>query len=157
MRLLLPLLFLACTDPAPRLVPDPGPVPREAPRSQTLLVGDDVVNDHVVSQLSRGPRGIAYTRSLAPPTTNVWLDRRQLTTDGRSDRPFQLPDGTLLWISSAGGQVHWVRDGVQLTASGPVPAFPAKTRFVEGKVVFDAGAALFRLDPKSGSIERLSQ
>lgn len=151
---LLPLLLLACSDPAPRLVPDPGPPPREQPQSNTLLVGDRVVNDHVVSPPTVG---LAYTRSVRPPVTDVWRGERQITTDGRSDRPFELPDGTLLWISSAGGQAHWVREGRALTAAGPVPAFPAKTRYEGGRVVFDAGDAWWALDPRTGSVERRSE
>jgi len=185
-RALLPLLLLACVEPAPpRVVPDPGPPPHEAPPAKTLWRGDQpvarvlaatpdgaahvdlegrlhlrasVVADHVLPQLSTGPRGLAFTRSPRPPRTDVWLagrDVRPITTDGRSDRPFQLPDGTLLWISSAGGQAHWVREGQPLTRGGPVPAYPAKTRFEDGWIRFDTGDGWRRLDPETGVIKAL--
>ncbi|MCA9542264.1 MAG: hypothetical protein KC620_25380, partial [Myxococcales bacterium] len=78
---------------------------------------------------------------------------RAVTSDGQSDRPFFLPDGRLLWVSSAGtGRAGFVLDGRRLTANGPVPAFPDRTRFVDGQVEFDAGEGVFRLDLKTGAM-----
>ena len=58
-----------------------------------------------------GPDGrVAYTKSPRRPLTDVWQVApggvpTAVTTDGRSDRPVYLPDGHLLWVSSAGGGV----------------------------------------------------
>ncbi len=118
-----------------------------------------MVADHVLPQLSMGPRGVAFARSQTPPATDVWLASgpklTQITHDGRSDRAVQLGDGTLLWISSAGGHVHWVREGRRLTGPEvPVPARASNTRVEGDRVVYDAGDGWWALDPVTGEATR---
>lgn len=186
-RLLLLPLLVACADPAPtRVVPDPGPPPHEAPPTATLWRGDQPVArvlaatpdgraridlqrrlyldghevaDHALPELSMGPRGLAFTRSEAPPASDVWLAEgaklRRVSQDGRSDRPVQLRDGTLLWISAEGGHAHWVREGRRLTGPEvPVPARAMRTRVERDRVVYDAGDAWWALDPVTGEATR---
>lgn len=128
--------------------------------SEGELVRAGVVIDHaVLPGFSVGDDGaVAYTRCEQPPVTDVWLwdgqTRRQITHDGRSDRPTLLPDGRLLWVSGAGGVAGFVLDGRRLTNPGrfevPVPARPSATRVVAGAVEFDAGDGWWRLDLGSG-------
>ena len=128
-----------------------------------LVVGGRVVDTAVVPGLTRGADGtLAYTRAERPPVTDVYRLRpsgapERVTHDGRSERPFLLPDGTLLWTSSAGtGRVGWFREGKRLNGfpEARVPAWPDRTRFVDGRVVFDAGDGLYTLDPATGVVER---
>lgn len=128
-------------------------------REGRLVVDGRVVDRYVLPGLAVGPDGaVWYTRAPAPPATDVWRVPpggvpEPVTTDGRSGRPFVLPDGTALWISSApDGVAGWVRDGRRLTRGldVPVPAFPEKTRYEGGRVVFHAGDRWWALDPASG-------
>lgn len=128
-----------------------------------LVVGGRTVDTAVLPGLARAPDGtLAYTRSPRPPETDVYRLRtggapERVTHDGRSERPFLLPDGTLLWTSSAGaGRVGWFREGKRLNSfpEARVPAWPDRTRFEDGRVVFDAGDGLFALDPATGAVER---
>ncbi|MEZ4474858.1 MAG: hypothetical protein R3F60_29535 [bacterium] len=134
-----------------------------------LWVGGALTADAVLPDLQVGLDGTLYfTRADARPDTDVWRLRRggtpePVTTDGRSDRPFPLPDGRLLWISGAGGVAGFVVDGRRLTnlagrvdgAFIPVPAFPAETRFEDGRVTYDAGQARWWLDPTTGEAGKL--
>lgn len=129
-----------------------------------LLAGETIVDTEVVAPLARSADGrIAYARAADPPETDLWVWRPgsapvQRTHDGRSDRPFFLPDGSLLWISSAGGgNAAWVHEGrvVSRWPAAQVPARPKKTRVEAGpdgapRVVFDAGDAERAFDPRTG-------
>ena len=131
---------------------------------RALVVGGHVVDTRVLPGLATAPDGgIAYTRGVSPPETDVFRVRpggapERVTADGRSERPFFLPDGTLLWTSSAGtGVVGWFREGRRLNSfpAARVPAFPERTRFEAGRVLFDAGEAWYSLNPVDGRTERL--
>ncbi len=130
----------------------------------TLRVDGVAVDRDVLPDLVVAPDGrVAYTKSPRRPFTDVWQvapggDPAPVTTDGRSDRPVFLPDGRLLWVSSAGGGVVGFFDASgRLTNQpgqpfAPVPAFPDRTRVEDGRVVFDAGDGLYVLDPASGKV-----
>jgi hypothetical protein len=110
--------------------------------------------------------GVAFTRVERAPERDVWLappgdEPRPVTTDGRSDRPFFLPDGRLLWVSGAGGIAGFVLDGARLTnrpGEGfvPVPAFADRTRWLDGRIYFHAGDGWWWLDPDTGAAEPTS-
>lgn len=129
-----------------------------------LVVDGQVRDGDVLPGLSVGADGTAYyARGALPPETDVWRVGAegapvQVTRDGRSDRPFALPDGGLLWISSApDGVAGWVRDGRKITRglAVPVPAYPDKTRFEAGRVVYHAGDGWWSLDPMTGEAHAL--
>jgi hypothetical protein len=141
----------------------PGGAARVEPGG-ALRIGDAVVDTHVRPGLATAPDGtIAYARAESPPESDIWRVRpggrpERVTTDGRSERPFYLPDGRLLHTSSAGsGRVGWFLDGRRLNSfpEARVPAVPDRTRFEGGRVVFDAGDALYALDLETGRTERL--
>jgi hypothetical protein len=123
------------------------------------LMRDGVrLDEGVLPDLAVGPQGeLAYTKG-GPGQTDVWRigphGPQAVTRDGRSDRPVFLPDGELLWVSSAdGGQVRWWSAAGPLSAPmARVPAFPAKTRVEAGRVVFHAGDGWFALDPGTGAV-----
>ncbi len=128
----------------------------------TLRIGDRTVDTAVRPGLSVSAQGqLAYVKGGAAAQTDLWLvslaggPPRAFTHDGRSERPFFLPDGALLYTSSAGsGKVGWFRDGRRLNAypQTRVPAFPDRTRWdaATGQVLFDAGDAVYALDPQTG-------
>lgn len=130
----------------------------------TLRVDGVAVDRDVLPDLSVGPDGrVAYTKSPRRPHTDVWQvapggDPAPVTTDGRSDRPVFLPDGRLLWVSSAGGGVAGFFDASGRLTNlpgepfAPVPAYPDRTRVEDGRVVFDAGDGLYDFDPASAKV-----
>ena len=133
----------------------------------TLVVDEVVVETDVLPGLSmRDDGSVAYARrghdEAKRDETDIYLRSgdgrtRRVTTDGRSDRPVFLDDGTLLWISSAGtGRAGWIHDGVRLGGYPelPVPARPDRTRLEEGLVVFDAGDAEYALAPGRRTVKR---
>lgn len=131
---------------------------------QVVHAGRVVATD-ALPDLRVAADGAAFvTRSPQPPTTDVWRigpngGLRQVTDDGRSDRPFPLPDGRLLWVSGAGGVAGFVLDGARLTnrpgeAFVPVPARPAKSRLEGDALVYDAGDATWTLDLRTGAAGR---
>jgi hypothetical protein len=136
----------AWVDADRRLVVDGHPVATDA------LLGVSVAADGTVF----------FARSTARPESDVWKVTPggapvPVTRDGRSDRPFALPGGSLLWISSApDGVAGWVRDGRKITRGleVPVPAFPDRTRLEGGLVVYDAGDGEWALDPDTGKAWR---
>ncbi|MCK6570702.1 hypothetical protein L6V77_06250 [Myxococcota bacterium] len=141
----------------------PGGAARVEPGG-ALRIGDAVVDTNVRPGLATAPDGtVAYTRAPSPPASDVWRIRpggrpERVTTDGRSERPFYLPDGRLLYTSSAGtGRVGWFLEDRRLNSfpEARVPAFPDRTRFEGGRVIFDAGDALYALDVDTGRTERL--
>ncbi|MCB9539708.1 MAG: hypothetical protein H6704_26145 [Myxococcales bacterium] len=131
----------------------------------TLRVDGVAVDRDVLPDLTVAPDGrVAYTKSPRRPLTDVWQVApggvpTAVTTDGRSDRPVYLPDGHLLWVSSAGGGVAGFFDASgRLTnapgdAFAPVPAFPDRTRVEDGRVVFDAGDGLYVFDPAARTVK----
>lgn len=132
--------------------------------SRRLVVEGELVDTSVEPGLSVSSDGtVAYVKSDTRPETDVWLRRpgrapQRLTHDGRSERPFFLPDGRLLWTSSAGtGRVGWFLEGKRLNTfpEARVPAFPERTTYAGGRVIFDAGDGLYTLDPETGRTERL--
>lgn len=130
--------------------------------ARNLVHGGRIVADAVLPDLRVAADGVAWiTRSTAPPASDIWrvapdgtLARH--TTDGRSDRPFPLPDGRLLWVSGEGGVAGFVLDGARLTNRRgdpfvPVPAHPAKSRLEGDRFVFDAGDDEWWLDLNTGA------
>lgn len=130
-----------------------------------LVVDGAPVLDGVWPELSMGPDGaIAFTRATHPPDRDVWrldpgLPPRAVTADGVSDRPLFLPDGRLLWVSSAAtGRATWVDANGPLelrTSDGaplhlPPPAWSERTRVVGDRVHFDAGDSQWWFDPSRG-------
>ena len=126
-----------------------------------LVIGGIVVAEHVLPDVTVGADGTIYfSRADLPPATDVWRvppggAPEAVTQDGQSDRPFPLPDGRLLWVSGAGGMAGFVVDGQRLTnrrgeAFVPVPAFADRTKWVDGRVIYDAGERLWWLDPTTG-------
>ena len=129
-----------------------------------LVVLGDVIDTSVSPGVTVSSDGtVAYVKSDTPPATDVWRRRpggapERVTADGRSERPFFLPDGRLLWTSSAGtGRVGWFLDGRRLNSfpEARVPAFPERTQAAGDRVVFDAGDGMYSLDLRSGRTERL--
>jgi hypothetical protein len=126
-----------------------------------LFMGERVVAEGVLPDLRASADGAVYfTQAQRPPVSDIWRYADgallQITHDGRSDRPFPLPDGRLLWVSGEGGRAGFVLDGRRLTngpgeAFVPVPAHAAKTRFEAGRVLYDAGDAQWWLDLESGT------
>lgn len=123
-----------------------------------LVVGGAVVDHSVLSGVVSGPHGVAYAKSVNAPSSDVWRVVRgkpvRVTSDGRSDRPFFLPDGRMLWVSGTGGVAGFVLEGRRLTNQGryqvPVPARPRGMRWADGAVEYDAGDGWWRLDVQSG-------
>ncbi len=131
--------------------------------TRRLVVDGRPVAEGALPGLSVAADGTVYfARSTLPPDSDVWKVAPggapvAVTRDGRSDRPFALPDGSLLWISSApDGVAGWVRDGRKLTRGleVPVPARPERTRVESGVVVYDAGDGEWVLDPSTGKAWR---
>jgi hypothetical protein len=131
--------------------------------ARRLVVDGRPVADGALPGLSLASDGtVFFARSSMPPDSDVWKVAPggtpvQVTRDGRSDRPFALPDGSLLWISSApDGVAGWVRDGRKITRglAIPVPAYPDRTRLEGGLVVYDAGDGEWALDPSTGEARR---
>lgn len=121
-----------------------------------LRVEGQVVAADVQPPLVEDGRGrLAFARGV-PPARDVWVVEagvaRAVTADGMSDRPFFLPDGSLLWVGSVDGRARWVWEGVVLdgsAASAPPPAWPERTRWdaAAGAVVYDAGDGAWLLWP----------
>lgn len=128
-----------------------------------LRIDGRVVARDVQPPLVEDGRGrLAFARGV-PPDRDVWLveagGARQVTFDGMSDRPFFLPDGTLLWIGSVDGRARWVRAGAPLggsAAEAPPPAWPEKTRWdaAAEAVVYDAGEGEWLLWPARAEAAR---
>ncbi len=133
-----------------------------------LVVGDRVVDTAALPPLvARLDGALYYARSERAAETDVWRwtpekGPERLTFDGRSDRPYPLRDGGVVWVSSRDGRAVWVRDGAVIARwpSVPVPARPEATRTVwdaalrREVVVFDAGEALWALDATTGRARR---
>jgi hypothetical protein len=102
-----------------------------------------------------------------PPESDVYVwaagETTRRTTDTYSDRPTWLPDGSLLWVSGAGGVVGFVHAGRRLTnlpghgpaERQPVPAYAARTEYDAelDAVRFHAGTGWFALDVASGQVK----
>lgn len=135
--------------------------------------GGPILDTNVRPGLSTAPDGrVAYVKSAGAAATDVfWVEPGgrpvRVTRDGRSERPFFLPDGRLLHTSSGSaadgdpqaGKVGWFEGGRRLNAfpAARVPAFPDRTRWdaARRRVVFDAGDGLYTLDPATGATEPL--
>lgn len=109
----------------------------------------------------RVQRGTVFaSRSVQRPDSDIWRvdpdgTAHRLTHDGRSDRPFPLPDGRLLWVSGAGGMAGFVLDGTRLTnrpgdAFVPVPARHAPSRLRGEHFIYDAGDGEWSLNLRTG-------
>jgi len=150
-------------------VPRPAPVVTD-PRQPHLradgavVVDGRVVDTHALPPLVRASGNVLlYARTEQPAETDIWRwtpakGVERLTFDGRSDRPCPLRAGGLVWVSSRDGRAVWVRDGEVIARwpSVPVPARPERTHTAwdaaheREVVVFDAGEAMWALDPKTG-------
>ncbi|MEZ4468750.1 MAG: hypothetical protein R3F43_31050 [bacterium] len=132
-----------------------------------LWVGGALTADAVLPDLQVGLDGtLYYPRRRAP------RHRRLAAAAGRHARAghhrwpqrpaVPAPRWAAALISGAGGVAGFV-DGRRLTnlagrvdgAFIPVPAFPAETRFEDGRVTYDAGQARWWLDPTTGEAGKL--
>lgn len=126
-----------------------------------LIVNDEPrLTDALIDLRVRPDGAVFVSRSPVPPASDIWRvdpdgSAHRLTRDGRSDRPFPLPDGRLLWVSGAGGMAGFVLDGERLTnrpgdAFVPVPARHGASRLEGDRFVYDAGDAEWWLDLQTG-------
>lgn len=122
------------------------------------------------------PRGAIVVRAGDEPgRTSLWLlsagePRAIAASTGADDRPFVLPDGRVVFVSTRSSVASvWILDAAltearQLTnvglvagrgLDGFVPPPAGEIRFVAGRVEYDAGGGWWSLDPNDGKAERL--